>query len=163
MDGGFRLEGSSAQYRTDLISPTSRKIGDPSDSEISETPGQTRNSRAGVLGTLLVPIGWHRTPRQIHRRTPPDPGGQLGSHPGCIPAGGDRAGSDSGSKSARPSPSTKCRCPRERPVSRIHHRGLPASVPTCEDLEARQRVHGDTVTELNRLQPPQHHHSRSRS
>ncbi|GMF17720.1 unnamed protein product [Phytophthora fragariaefolia] len=39
-------------------SPTSHKIGDPSDSEITETPGHNRNSRVGVLGTLLIPISY---------------------------------------------------------------------------------------------------------
>ncbi|GMF53031.1 unnamed protein product [Phytophthora fragariaefolia] len=59
MDGGFRLDGPSVQDRTDFMSleraetrarsPTSHKIGDASDSEISETPGHNRNSRVGVL------------------------------------------------------------------------------------------------------------------
>ncbi|GMF54579.1 unnamed protein product [Phytophthora fragariaefolia] len=34
-------------------SPTSHKIGDPSDSEISEIPGSTRNSRVGVLEAAI--------------------------------------------------------------------------------------------------------------
>ncbi|GMF23364.1 unnamed protein product [Phytophthora fragariaefolia] len=46
---GLSGESEERPVRLQRCSPTSHKIGDPSDSEITETPGHNRNSRVGVL------------------------------------------------------------------------------------------------------------------